>query len=660
MRVAITYAIVAWLIIQVANATFGSFGIPEWAYRFVVIMLCIFFPVAVILAWAFELTPEGIKTTKVAQEAEVTEVSKAHEKKRNWFSLLFAAAVPTLIFGALALIFFFQAKSSDSELSALSSSRSATDKSIAVLPFTNMSPDAENAYFADGIHETILTTLANLGDLRVTSRTSVMPYRDSNKSIPVIAEELNVAYILEGSVQKIGNDFRLTTQLIQAGTDEHLWAKNYDGEFKEVFAVQSQLAREISQSLKAVLSPEENQRLEKKPTANLKAYDLYLKALTFDRRSKEHIQLMEEAVALDPNFTLAWTRLSASYSTLYITSRDRTPATMMRAREATRRAFKIDPESPEVLLAIGYFNYGCLREYWIAEYFYRQVKNKLPNEARVYEFLGLVYRRDGRWRESIENFEKAHRLDPSSSLGFLRTTNAYIHDWFTSSQYQIIMSQEGALLGNIYKDFVMEGKTSAFEESDELSLQQKTELAWVFGDVSATLRLIARDDQADDSETFGQFKGRSNSWRLGVAHLVNGDVSAARPILTAYRDTLSLKSETALLDYNTLGDLGSIEALLGNEEASLNAFERASILVNEQIDSFHGVELSVDRAIALAWLGHQNEAVAELARLIKIPSNLNVHWMRRCLDFWPLRDHPGFQAILNDPANSQPLDLDKL
>ena len=201
VRVGIVYTIVGWLVIQVANATFEEFGIPLWAYRFVVLMVVLGFPISVVVAWAFELTPEGIKTTKVAQEGN--DDSESHAKKRNWFSLVFAAAVPTLIFGTLAVIFYFQAKPAQESQEPLTNNlvTQSTEKSIAVLPLENMSPDPENAFFADGVQEDILTNLSKIQELFVIGRTSTLEYRATTKKLNVIAQELGVRYLVEGSVR---------------------------------------------------------------------------------------------------------------------------------------------------------------------------------------------------------------------------------------------------------------------------------------------------------------------------------------------------------------------------------------------------------------------------------------------------------------------------
>jgi TolB-like protein len=238
VRVAMVYAIVGWLVIQVANATFSDFGIPVWACRFVVLMVVLGFPISVVIAWAFELTPEGIKTTKTAKKE--TEVSESHAKKRNWFSLVFAAAVPTLIFGIAAGVFYV--KFQKAEKQGQISEQTDYDKSIAILPFANLSPDDENAFFADGVHEDILTNLAHIRDLLVISRTSTLRYRDSVKSSPEIGKELGVRYLVEGSVRRVGNRVRVIAQLIDSKIDQHIWAQNYTKSLDDIFAIQSEMA----------------------------------------------------------------------------------------------------------------------------------------------------------------------------------------------------------------------------------------------------------------------------------------------------------------------------------------------------------------------------------------------------------------------------------
>jgi TolB-like protein len=313
MRVAVTYAVVAWLIVQVAATTFDSFGIPEWAFRFVVIMLGIFFPVAIILAWAFELTPDGIKTTKHAREEQGnTPVSANQARKGNWLTILFAAGLPTLIFGALAI--YFYATRSDSNSSLSTSSEVEYDKSIAVLPLANMSPDSGNAFFADGVHEDILTNLSKVRELLVISRTSTMQYRNTVKTMKEIGSELGVRYLVEGSVRKAGDQVLVTVQLIDSQTGGHLWAESYDRKLDDIFAIQAAVAKDIAGQLQAVLSPEEIEKIEYRPTENQEAYDYFVQARQIGggpRSVPRRINLLEKAVTLDPEFADAWSLLAS-------------------------------------------------------------------------------------------------------------------------------------------------------------------------------------------------------------------------------------------------------------------------------------------------------------------------------------------------------------
>ncbi|HSH09269.1 MAG TPA: hypothetical protein VK995_02705, partial [Oceanipulchritudo sp.] len=319
VRVAITYAIVAWLIMQVAGLTFEGFGVPIWAFRFVVIMVWLFFPVALIITWAFELTPDGIKTTKTArQERGGAPAPEDQQRKRNWFTVFFAAAIPTLIFGSLAIFFYIKAPRPETpEMVLAAPDTQESDMSIAVLPLGNLSPDPDNAFFAAGVHEDILTNLSKIKALRVISRTSTAGYKDTTKNLMEIGKELGVRYLVEGSVRRADNRVRVTVQLINARTDQHIWAENYDRTLEDIFAIQSAIATEIAEKLQAVISPEEVEQLEKLPTSNLEAYDFFLRFRQLQRDSDsvgpagdEKIALLEKAVELDPEYAEAWAQLS--------------------------------------------------------------------------------------------------------------------------------------------------------------------------------------------------------------------------------------------------------------------------------------------------------------------------------------------------------------
>jgi TolB-like protein len=428
MRVAITYAVVAWLIIQVANATFGSFGIPEWAYRFVVIMLCIFFPVAVILAWAFELTPDGIKTTKHAREEQgALPLSEGQQKKRNWVAYLAGALIPTLIFGALALFFYFQAKPTQEPLPSSISQLPSTDndKSIAVLPLANMSPDPENAFFADGVHEDVLTNLSQIKELMVIGRTSTLQYRDTVKTLQQIGDELNVRYLVEGSVRRAGNQVRITVQLTDSETGGHLWAETYNRQLDDIFAIQAAIAKEIASELRAVISPVEIARIERRPTENLEAYEYYVKHRELDGGDQK-IALLEKAVALDPDYAEAWAALVTEAIFWWDVGKNRSdPELRKKAHHALEMAKRTGPDLPHLRIAQHTMALREDHDLRKAIVYLHEALEIEPNFSLAHMRLGQRYYQLGRLTEVQYHLETALKTDP-----FERIANFYLHDLY--------------------------------------------------------------------------------------------------------------------------------------------------------------------------------------------------------------------------------------
>ena len=307
-RVAVAYAVVAGGVIQLASAVFPAWELPSWALRLVVVLLLAGFPIALILAWAFDVTPAGIQATEEATPRPAGQTLL--RRRRNVFLLGSLGIAVSLIAG-----FFLLPRASARKL----------DKSIAILPFENFSDDKENAFFADGIQDDILTNLAKVGDLKVISRTSVMPYRGKEKNVREIGKALGVSTILEGSVRKSGNRVRVNVQLINAVNDEHIWAEDYDRDLTDVFAIQTDLAQKIAHELQAKLSPTEKAQMTRKPTENGEAYlafvqahNLHMHLEDFDKL-KQAEQLYERALQMDPNFALASADFSRLESWIYHT-----------------------------------------------------------------------------------------------------------------------------------------------------------------------------------------------------------------------------------------------------------------------------------------------------------------------------------------------------
>ena len=397
-RVAAAYIIAAGGIIQLASATFPAWELPNWALRLVILLLLVGFPIALILAWAFDITPQGIRTTPDT-------VSPRTRRRRNVIALVAAGAIMSTAAG-----FFLLPRVAAHKL----------DKSIAVLPFENLSDEKENAYFADGIQDDVLTNLSKISDLRVISRTSVMQYRGRPTNLRDIGKALGVSNILEGSVRRSGNKVRVNVQLIDANTDEHIWANDYDRDVTDVFAIQSDLAQSIAQALRAELSPGEKSQMTRKPTENGEAYLAFVQAHNLSceienhEKLKQGEQLYQRAIDLDPNFALALARYSQLESWL-VHDGDRSAERRNKARSLAEQALQLQPDLPEAHLALGLsYYYGdndydaALREFEIAQ-------RGLPNESEVYLAIGAIQRRQGKWAESTANLEKAASLNPKDT-----------------------------------------------------------------------------------------------------------------------------------------------------------------------------------------------------------------------------------------------------
>src|SRR5256886_4081705 len=348
-KVAVAYAIVAWLLVQVATQVFPFFEVPNWAIRLVVLLLVIGFVVALVFSWAFELTAEGLKRT---EDVDVTKsVTKSTGRKLDFVII----AILLLIIG----IFAYQRFAGQKVESGAGSQ--VLEKSIAVLPFENLSEEKANAYFADGIQDEILTRLAKIADLNVISRTSTQHYKSTPENLPAIARQLGVAHILEGSVQKSADAVRVNVQLIKAATDSHLWSDTFDRKLTDIFSVESEVSKAIADQLQAKLSGQEAEIIAAKPTNNPEAYDAYLRGLAYTLKtaftpenSLGAQKYVKEAVRLDPNFALGWALLSYVDASGYLTqSLQPTVALREEAREAAETGVRLQPSLAEALSAMG-------------------------------------------------------------------------------------------------------------------------------------------------------------------------------------------------------------------------------------------------------------------------------------------------------------------
>src|SRR5438876_1013267 len=400
-RVAAAYIIAAGFIIQIGSAVFPAWELPNWTLRLVIVLLLVGFPVALILAWAYDVTPQGIQATP--------KVPGGH-RRRNIILLVAAGAIISTAAG-----FFLLPRASARKI----------DKSVAVLPFQNLSEDKANAYFADGIQNEILTKLATVRDLKVISRTSTAKYQSKPDNLKTVAQELGVSTVLEGAVQKAGDKVRVNVQLIDARADTHLWAKSYDRDFKDVLAVESEVSQEIAEALQANLSPSESHVLTAVRTPDTEAYDLFLRgeyefrqagssfpADAYDRAEAFYRQ----ALARDPNFAEAAAELARSRLSRHWFVSALSATELEEVKSLIDRALALAPNSSEVHFALGLFFYWGHRQYEMALTEFNRTVELQPNNALARQYCASVYRRRGEWERSLADFQRTGQLDPRDAF----------------------------------------------------------------------------------------------------------------------------------------------------------------------------------------------------------------------------------------------------
>jgi TolB-like protein len=659
VRVAIVYAVVAWLVIQVAATTFGSFGIPEWAFRFVVLMVILGFPLSLVVAWAFELTPEGIKTTKTARVTHPeSHKDESHSKKRHWFSLGLAAAVPTLIFGVLALFFYIRS----GDVTQVSDG----EKSIAVLPFSNMSPDEENAFFADGVHEDVLTNLAQIRDLLVISRTSTLRYRGSMKDLSEIGRELGVRYLVEGSVRRAGNRVRVTAQLIDANVDQHIWAQNYTRDLDDIFAIQAEIAQEIAGKLQAALSPEEVTSIERRPTENQEAYDFYLKGRQFGAQ----ISNLEKSVALDPGFAEAWAGLAAQLIRQWNTQSRVDASNRERAHEALNQAKRLGPDLPEVLLAENLF---ARHEYYDYTKSIDHLLKALainPGYFQAQRNLAARYAQLGRLAESQLHYEAVLRLEPNYSFAVSQLATVYMQRGMWEKANELLNSRtdqertKGSQYLRALFKYLHEGDKSSLLESDWQSIADEEffpvnytpNRALIARNLEEALRLI------EDFESNNEFSlitgiGETTFHFITLPLLqallwfeLNNEEKWLEEAEKAHMHLQRLSREFLEGDPRYQSNLMISHALKGerNPIDSLAAKVRKKTrMPNWQFA--RQVQCEMHIAIAYLVLGDHDKAIETLEAASKMDGPI---FLNRELDLWfifdRLRGDPRFDALLKD------------
>jgi TolB-like protein len=655
-RAAVAYGVVAWFLTQLTTQVFPFFEIPNSAVRFVVIALAVGFPIAMLLSWLYELTPEGIVRTEDLHPAQARSIQRASGRILDFIiigTLLLVIAM--LIVGRLP----FYGRTGES----------ISQKSIAVLPFENRSEEKANAFFADGVQDEILMNLARIADLKVISRTSVMQYRGGvMRNLREVAQQLGVAHIVEGSVQRSGNRVRVNAQLVDARIDAHLWGQTYDRDLADIFAIQSEIAQNIADQLQAKLSPKEKSAINERPTSDLAAYDLYLQAkelLFLDPvRSRENsfkaVQLLDQAIARDPAFLLAHCELAYAHDLIYFFDFDRTETRLALAEASVRAAVRLEPDSGETHLAQaihfywGYFDYDRAREELA------KAQDALPNNVQIFKFLGLIDRREGHWDEAVRNLERALSLDPRHVELIMHVEVTYFvlrryeealamcsralaleprSIYFRMQRPLIAVEAEAdmAPLRAVLNTIEAEGPSSAAEVAEDsfrLALRER--------DPAAAARALANIPNKGDLESCCP-----HAFFEGLLAKLRQDALGAHSAFTAARAEAEKIVRRAHLESATpLSVLAVIDAELGDKEKAIEEGRAACDMLPPTKDAMAGVALITKLAGIYALTGEKDLALKQLDIVGKVPNGPSYGELRLDPEWDSLRRDPRFEKIV--------------
>ena len=583
-----------------------------------------------------------------------------------------AAIIAIVALLALGIFLFPYARSQLAKLTASSAPAPAPEKSIAVLPFENLSTNQENSFFADGVQDEILTNLAKVADLKVISRTSVMQYKTTaTRNLPEIAQALKVAHVLVGSVQRASNRVRVTAQLIDARTDAHLWAEHYDRPLDDVFAIQSEIAKAIVEQLRAQLSPGEKAAIEQPPTINLEAYDLYNQAKAiiatsafgagFGDKLAEAARLLDEAVAKDPKFLVAYCDLAGVHDFAYFSGVDHTPARLALAEKAVQSALRLRPESGEAHLAQAQHLYQGYLEYEKALAELTIASRTLPNDPRVFELSGYIIRRQGHQEEGLRKLERAVELDPRNFATLQQVALSYeglrryqqmvdaldralaivpndLDTKISRAQAELDWKADTRPLHNTIDALLASQPASGASFADNwfyLALSERD-----FAAAQRALTALGEHTYGPDAILFSQKFGE------GFVARLRGDSAAAQTAFTAARaqqeKLIASQGEYA----PALCVLGMIDAALGRKEDAVREGRRAVEMLPVERDALNSVRVREFLAIIYAWTGEKDLACEELEAVTKFPASAS-YGQLRLHPYWdPLRGDARFEKIV--------------
>ena len=655
-KVAVAYIVAAWALAQGIAQVFPVFDVPNWIIRLIVVLIVIGFPIALISAWAFEITPEGIKRT---EEADAMPQS-ARPSNRTWIYIVVVGA-------AISLSLFFLGR-----YTAGNRITSGDRKSIAVLPFASLSQDKNDAYFADGVQDQILTNLAKVSDLKVISHTSVRQYKTgAERNVREIGQQLGVAYIMEGSVQRVRDRLRINAQLIDARTDTHIWAETYDRTAADLFAIQSELAQSIVTQLKAKLSPQQKAEIEERPTQDLDAFELYLQAKAIvdsylnatDVRAAmlQALKSLDDAIKRDPNFVSAYCYAARANDLLFFFDLDPTPDRISLAEAAVNTALRLRPDSAEAHFAQADYYFRCLRDYDRAQEELAIARPGLPNSTPFFILSGYTNRRRNHFADAERDFSTAFALDPRNPNAYNLLADTYVlQRRFPEAVHvydNVLAAGEDVPIVRFRRaNCVLNGTGNTGPMRDILMKSPEMEFAgsqtpvrsWMamldgnYAEAERVLVASPREDFQDVDLSFYFPK----SWYQAMVSRAKGDSARATAALRECREILAQRLIVKPEHARTIAVLAQVDAGLGEKDLAIREAQHAIDLMPISKDIYDGALVLEGLAQVYTWTGDRDRAIELVQKLVTMPSYINYARLKLHPLWSPLRGDPRFEKIV--------------
>jgi len=660
-RVALGYAIFASAMIQVGGTILPIFHARQWIQQVFIVLVAAGFPLSLVLGWLYDITAQGIQRTPDAKGLRV------YNKRQLWLVALAGTSIAVL---ALAGYWFWHPWQNATE--ETSEVTGVPTKSIAVLPFQNLSPDNAGTFFADSVQDQIMTNLSKVSDLKVISHTSVQQYRNQlGRNVREIARQLGVAYILEGTVQRAPNRVRVNAKLIDARTDSQIWAESYDRDVADLFVIQSDLAQAIVNQLQAKLSPQQKAEIEETPTRDLAAFDLYLQAKEIVDSYTElqdpgssllkAVRLLDEAIERDSNFVLAYCYASRAHNLLYFLDLDPTPKRNLLGEAAVNNALRLRPNSAEAHLAMADHYFRCHRDYEHAQEELAIARPGLPNSVPFFNLSGYINRRQGHWNEAEHDFATAVKLDPRNPNAvnllvdtfvlerrFPEAKLAYDRAIAAGMREPIALIRRAALdYGETGDPTTLRAALAAAPDVDVGGGESSWRIliALIDRNYDEARRVLAASPREDFQDVDFSFYF-PRVWYEGLIARAEGNRAKTAAAFTAVRAILESRLKNKPNDPRTLAVLAQVDANLGNKALALKEAQQAVDLMPVLKDAYDGPLVLQGLAQVYTWTGDHDRALDQLQTLLGMPGYISYGYLKTDPAWQPLRAHPRFQQLL--------------